>query len=132
MARKKSYGKAVEAQRQYLEGVAKKMADELWGPKGPAWGTTLTEMEDLALAARAIFTEKLLALGLERQATTLQTEPPAAAAACPDCHRPIEEAAEAAPREMHTRGGDVAWREPRAYCTRCRRAFFPSEQKSGD
>ena len=32
---------AVETLRPYLEGVAKKLADDLWGPGGPRWGTTL-------------------------------------------------------------------------------------------
>lgn len=55
---------AVEALRPYLEGVAKKLAHDLFGPQGPPWGTTLTELEDIALQPRIILTEKLLALSL--------------------------------------------------------------------
>jgi hypothetical protein len=54
----------VEALRPYLEGVAKKLAHDLFGPKGPKWGTTLTELEDIALQTRAILTEKFLSLSL--------------------------------------------------------------------
>ena len=121
----------IERQRHFLEGVAKRIADDLWGAQGPAWGTTLTEMEDVALAARDIFTQKLLELGLERQSAALQEHRSPAAATCPDCQRPFPAAAATSPREMQTRGGGVHWDEPKDYCSRCRRAFFPSEQKPG-
>src|SRR5947207_21866 len=67
---------AVETLRPYLEGVAKKLADDLWGPHGPRWGTTLTELEDIALEARAIMAEKLLLLGVQRQAATTAEQRP--------------------------------------------------------
>jgi hypothetical protein len=123
---------AVEALRNYLEGVAKKVADELWGPQGPVWGTTLTDLEDMALEARAIFSQRLLQLGLERQAAAFSAEPPPEAHACPDCQRPFGKPKPAKDRTMETRAGEVAWQEPHAYCTRCRRAFFPSQQESGN
>ncbi len=121
----------VEALRPYLEGVAKKLADDLFGPRGPRWGTTLTELEDVALQARAILSEKLLELGLDRQAATPQDDRPADMQRCPDCQRPFGEPQEPEPRFVQTRAGAVDWNEPKEYCTRCRRAFFPSEQKSG-
>jgi hypothetical protein len=121
----------VEALRPYLEGVAKKLADDLFGPLGPPWGTSLTELEDIALAARAILAEKLLAFSLERQASTLPDTRPAELQPCPSCQRPFDDSQEAEPRFLQTRAGDVDWDEPRHYCTRCRRAFFPSEQESG-
>jgi hypothetical protein len=118
---------AAEKMRSYLEGVAKKLADDLWGPKGPAWGTTLTELEDVALDVRGILTEKLLQLGLQRQAAVDAAELPADLKQCPDCKRPFAEACEPKPRDMHTRVGDVQWQESQEYCTRCRRAFSPSK-----
>lgn len=121
---------AVEALRPYLEGVAKKLAHDLFGPKGPHWGTTLTELEDIALQTRAILTEKLLAISLEQQAATPPEERPAEVQACPSCQRPFGEHAEPEPRTVETRAGQAQWSEPKEYCTRCRRAFFPSEQKS--
>lgn len=121
----------VEALRPYLEGVAKKLAHDLFGPQGPAWGTSLTELEDIALQARAILTEKLLTIGLEQQAATPAAARPTETQTCPDCQRPFGEPHEAEPRDLETRAGPVAWSEPKEYCTRCRRAFFPSEQESG-
>jgi hypothetical protein len=128
---------AVEALRPYLEGVAKKLADDLWGPDGPRWGTTLTELEDVALDARAIMAEKLVHLGLQRQAAAAPEQRPAELRHCPTCQRPFDARPSAAPdtaptRDMDTRAGAVAWQEPQDFCTRCRRAFFPSEQESGD
>jgi hypothetical protein len=120
----------VEALRPYLEGVAKKLAHDLFGPQGPPWGTTLTELEELALQTRAILSEKFLTLSLEQQAATPPTERPADVQTCPDCQRPFEEPEAPEPRNLTTRAGATAWSEPKAYCTRCRRAFFPSEPKS--
>jgi hypothetical protein len=120
----------VEALRPYLEGVAKKLAHDLFGPKGPAWGTTLTELEDIALQARAILSEKLLTLSLEQQAAASRDERGAELHACPCCRRRFDEPEEAEPRHVATRAGEAVWSEPKEYCTCCRRAFFPSEQKS--
>lgn len=131
MARSRSSKVKVEAFRNYIEGVAKKLADDLWGPQGPPWGTRLTEMEDIALEARDILTEKFLQVGLARQSQSLQEHGPAEATACPSCRQPFAEAAEPSPRNLQTRGGPVDWQEPHEYCPRCRRAFFPSESKSG-
>jgi hypothetical protein len=121
----------VEALRPYLEGVAKKLADDIFGPKGPKWGTTMTELEDIALQARAILSEKLLQLSLNRQAAEPKHDRPAELQNCPDCQRPFGEATAAESRFMETRAGEVDWCEPKEYCTRCRRAFFPSEQELG-
>jgi hypothetical protein len=32
---------------------------------------------------------------------------------------------------VRTDVGEAHWSEPQGYCTRCRRAFFPSEPKPG-
>ena len=132
---KKPASPAVEVLRPYLEGVAKKLADDLWGPKGPPWGTTLTQLEDVVLEARAILSEKLVQLSLQRQAATPAAERPAPLQECPTCRRTLattEPTAEPPPRQVQTRTGAVAWQEPQEFCPRCRRAFFPSEQESGD
>jgi hypothetical protein len=121
----------VEALRPYLEGVAKKLAQDLFGPKGLPWGTSLTELEDIALQTRAILTEKLLAISLQQQAATPAEERPTDLQTCPSCQQPLNQPPrEAEPRNLTTRAGEAVWSEPREYCTRCRRAFFPSEQKS--
>src|SRR5262249_33561759 len=120
----RSTDELIEAFRPYGEGVAKQIADELWGPHGPPWGTTRTALEDVALAARALVPEKLLELGLDRQGVAREQRPPQARR-CPDCHRPFTDPEEPQPRARRTRAGEVCWHEPQASCTRCRRAFFP-------
>lgn len=42
----------------YLEGVAKNLVDRLYGPQGPAWGTKMTELEDVVVAVRATLRKK--------------------------------------------------------------------------
>ena len=122
----------VEALRAYLEGVAKKVAHDLFGPKGPQWGTTMTQLEDLALQTRTIFSEKFLSLSLGQQAATAPEERPAALQPCPNCQGPFDEpSGEPEHRTVETRAGEADWSEPKEFCTRCRRAFFPSKQKSG-
>lgn len=120
----------VEALRPYLEGVAKKLAHDLFGPKGLPWGTSLTQLEDLALQTQSILTEPFLALSLEQQAAMPPPERPADLQSCPGCQQPFGAASEPEPRTVATRAGPAAWSEPKEYCTCCRRAFFPSEQES--
>lgn len=130
MAFKKTACATVRDVQPYIEGVAKNLADRIWGPKGPPWGTKLTELEDLVVAIRAVLSEKMLEQAVKRQAAE-SAERPAEFRDCPSCggvtqHRDPE------PRLMKTRGGEAEWQEPHEYCPRCRRAFFPSVEKSGD
>jgi hypothetical protein len=134
MARDKKRSPQVEEMRGYLEGVAKNLADRLWGPRGPRWGTKLTEIEDLALEIREVLTEKFLDLGLERQAATPAAERPTVFQHCCGCGRPLappdpKEAGE--PRQVQTRAGEAQWQEPKHYCRTCRQAFFPSVHEPG-
>lgn len=132
MARTKKRSPQVEETRAYVEGVAKNLADRLWGPNGPAWGTKLTELEDLVLEIREILSEKMLELGLQRQADLPVTERPPSFQQCAGCGQAVppdpEEPLE--PRWVQTRGGDAQWQEPKHYCRPCRQAFFPSVQES--
>ena len=133
MARSKTRRSEVEEVRTYVEGVAKNLADRLWGPKGPKWGTKLTELEDLVVEIREVLSEKMLELGLERQALTPADERPPAFQHCSGCGQAIppdpDEPTE--PRLVQTRGGEVQWLEPKHYCRQCRQAFFPSVPESG-
>jgi len=130
MARQKKQSPQVEEVRPYVEGVAKNLVDKLYGPNGPAWGTTLTEIEDLLLGIRQVLTEKMLDESLARQAAAADQQP-AAARICPGCQQPLA-CDDDNPRLVQTRAGEAEWSEPQGYCSRCRRAFFPSVQKPGD
>jgi hypothetical protein len=129
MARSKKRSAKTEQVRAYVEGVAKNLVDKLYGPAGPPWGTTLTDIEHLLLEVREVLTEQMLDVALARQAQALPQQPPDARC-CPSCQQPL--ACDAAnPRIMRTDAGAAEWSEPEGYCPRCRRAFFPSGQKPG-
>jgi hypothetical protein len=129
MASAKKRTSKVEEVRPYVEGVAKNLIDKLYGPDGPAWGTKLTEIEDLFVAIRDVLSEKMLADALARQAAA-QAQGPPPYRTCPGCQQPLacEDRNE---RVVQTRAGDGAWAEPEGYCDRCRRSFFPSVQEPG-
>ena len=131
MAQQTKWSPQIDEVRAYIEGVAKNLVEKLYGPQGPVWGTKLTEIEALCLDIRQLLTQKMLDESLARQAAALDQQP-AATIACPGCQQPLlfqPDQAEA--RLVHTAVGDAQWLEPQAYCTRCRRAFFPSVQKPG-
>jgi hypothetical protein len=130
MAFKKVASAAVDEVRPYLEGVAKNLADRLWGPNGPPWGTKLSEMEDLVVAIREVLSTEMLEQGLKRQAADA-AERPAEYRDCPSCSGQTR-SCDPEPNLKQTRGGEVEWQEPHQYCPRCRRAFFPSVEESGD
>jgi hypothetical protein len=129
MARAKKRTPQVEEVRPYVEGVAKNLIDKLYGPNGPAWGTKLTEIEDLFVAIREVLSEKMLADALARQAAAQANGPPAYRT-CPGCQQPLV-CPDTNERIVQTRAGDAAWAEPEGYCDRCRRSFFPSVQEPG-
>ena len=129
MARAKKRTPKVEEVRPYVEGVAKNLVDKLYGPDGPAWGTKLTEIEDLLLALREMLTEKMLGDALARQASA-QPRGPSAARTCPGCQQPLV-CPDTNERILDTRVGEAEWAEPEGYCDRCRRYFFPSVQELG-
>ena len=128
MARGKKRTPPVEELRSYVEGVAKNLVEKLYGPQGPAWGTKLTQIEDVFLEIREMLTEKMLDETLARQATA--GERPAPFRTCPACHAPLP-CADANPRILTTRAGEAEWPEPEGYCDRCRRAFFPQSKSLG-
>ena len=131
MAFSKSTSANLDEVRPYLHGVAKYLVDRLWGVNGPAWGTRLDDLEDIALAIRQLLTERMLQQALQRQADTPTAERPADFQRCPSCQGETR-AEEPDPRNLATLGGEAVWQEPREFCRRCRRDFFPSDQESGN
>jgi hypothetical protein len=129
MARAKKRTPQVEELRSYVEGVAKNLVEKLYGPQGPAWGTKLTQIEDVLLDIREMLTEKMLDEILAKQATAGERHE--AFRTSPGCQAPLPRD-EANPRILRTRAGEAEWAEPESYCTRCRRAFFPSVPEPGD
>jgi hypothetical protein len=109
-----------------LQAAAKNLLFHLYGEAGPPWGTSFADLEELALRLGHTLATELLKQSLARQAAT----PPPQARACPTCGGPLGDA-EAEPRTVTTRAGEVAWQEPQRYCGRCRKAFFPPVMPPG-
>jgi hypothetical protein len=129
MARSKIATAPADPVRPYLEGVAKSLMERLYGANGPAWGTKLSELEDVVLAVRQVLSEKMLDEALQRQANTVD-ERPAPFQCCAQCGQQVEPD-DPEPRILETRVGEAEWLEPATYCRRCRRSFFPSGPESG-
>lgn len=122
--------KPADPVRPLVERVAKEVIDRIYGPKGPAWGTSLTDIEDVVLAVRQVLAETMLDEALQRQANTA-SDRPKRFQPCPKCGQEVVPKDENEPRIMLTRAGEAEWSEPETYCHRCRRAFFPSEPELG-
>src|SRR4051812_46568453 len=80
--------------RQSLQGTAKNAMQKLWGAEGPPWGTSMDNLEELALQIGQVVSREVLQQSLQAQA---HTPPPAAATLCPCCGRPTS----AKPPEPH-------------------------------
>lgn len=130
MAQNKKATSGVDNELAYLQGVAKSLVDRLYGPAGPAWGTTFSELEETVAAIRQTLTEEMLHQALTRQAT--QTERPPEYNVCPGCGQPTQAADPPAERRLETGNGEAVWDEPKSRCPPCRRDFFPAEQELGD
>jgi hypothetical protein len=115
--------------RVYLSGVAKYLLDKLYGPAGPPWGTSLSELEDLLSDMQQQLAADFFALALNLQA---QQHPHAAPEfhTCPSCQQVLP-CSETQPRCTRTCVGLAEWNEPQAYCSRCRRSFFPQSRSLG-
>jgi len=110
-----------------LQAAAKNVVRHAYGPDGLPWGTRFTAIEDLAVQIGDFLAREVLQVALQGQAG--RPRPPELTA-CPSCAGPLEERP-AARRELQVGPGDLAWDEPATYCSRCRRAFFPSDAQPG-
>jgi hypothetical protein len=115
--------------RVYLGGVAKYLLDKLYGPAGPPWGTSLSELEDRLGAMQQQLAADFFALALNLQA---QQHPhaPAEFHTCPSCQQPLN-CPDTQARSTRTGVGLAEWNEPEGYCSRCRRSFFPQSRSLG-
>jgi hypothetical protein len=116
--------------RFLLEGQAKNLADRLYGTDGPPLGTAFSEVERVALAVAQELRKRLLDLLLARQAEAMHHNLPEDLRRCPSCGRETI-ARDPEPRLLHCRAATVEWQEPRRYCGRCRKAFFPQSKTLG-
>jgi len=131
MARKRVARPELASQQTYLEGVAKNLADQLYGPNGPPRGTRFADLEELAVQLGQTMSRELLNRALASPAAAPDVDPSDEGELCPNCREPAA-LAEPEPRTVSTRVGEAQWSEPHRHCPRCRRSFFPSVAEFGD
>src|SRR5437588_10918784 len=71
--------------RCLLRGAVKNLADRLYGPPGPAWGTPVRRLEAVAASLGQALQEQLLSRLLIRQAAAFHAAPPPDTCHCPSC-----------------------------------------------
>src|SRR5208283_3941244 len=120
----------VEKCRYLLQGLAKNLADRLYGPDGPPQGTSFSHLEHIALQLTAAIRTHVLNLLLARQAEAFHRALPANLRFCPSCgHLTVPKESEL--QQLHSRAGVLQWQQPQRYCLKCRKAFFPQAQSLG-
>lgn len=113
--------------RPVLQAAAKNLLHHLYGPEGPPWGTSFSDLEELFVQLSQGLSSELLHQSLQRQAEQPIPQP---LQHCPSCARPTQPG-DPEPRTVHARLGTADWQEPSSHCDHCRKAFFPSVQESG-
>ncbi len=141
MARTSETARVVEDSKSRLEGMAKNLVFEVYGSEGMPWGTPFSELEDVSVELGRCLSRMIMEEAAGRQADQMITEEAASRqadqasqappeyAVCPTCGQPVGEP-KSRSRPLTTRAGEVQWEEPRRYCRKCRRSFFPSGEES--
>ena len=109
-------------ERRALE-MARRLAEEVYGPEGPAMDSSIDDIEEIAAQAiRAAF-DGVIARALELQNEQLPREVP-----CPDCGGACE--VQFQTRTIQGRFGTADIQEPFGHCATCHRDFFPSTSRA--
>ena len=109
-------------ERRALE-LARQLAEEVYGPEGPAMDSSIDDIEEVAAQAiRAAF-DGVIARALELQNQQLPRQLP-----CPDCGGACE--VQFQTRTIHGRFGTAEIQEPFGHCETCHRDFFPSAARA--
>jgi hypothetical protein len=109
-----------------LGQIARELGREVY-PDGLAPDTTFSELESVAGSLGDEIARQLIETQVRGQA---EDWPEEQLCECPECGGPASKAPDQ-PRVLTTTRGDVGWNERVGYCTRCRRAFSPSESSVG-
>lgn len=120
---------AAKPANQYLLGVSKHLSRIFYGPEGPKWGTTITEIEEVVLSVLHTLGSEFMSELLQNQANTFDQRP-VPLRFCPVCGNEVD-FKDTEPRTVQTRVGVVTWNEPTCYCRKCRRSFFPQTKGLG-
>jgi hypothetical protein len=106
--------------------IARELGREVY-PDGLAPDTTFSELESVAGSLGDEIARQLIETQVRGQA---EDWPEEQLCECPECGGPASKAPDQ-PRVLTTTRGDGGWNERVGYCTRCRRAFSPSESSVG-
>ena len=116
-----------EMQRR-IEEISVQLCGEMYGEEGgPPLGTKFSQIEENAVAVADAISREVMQNLVARQAAEVQQ----AVLPCPDCGGPSECSEKNVGQARLTRRGDVEWSEPKYYCTKCRRSFFPGDRQPG-
>jgi hypothetical protein len=88
---------------------------------------TLVDLEELTCQIG----DEVTRLLTERELVRRGQHVPHPSAACPDCGQDYLPMAEPDPVVLTGLRGQLAYAQPRHYCDRCRRSFFPSGRTAG-
>jgi hypothetical protein len=119
MATRKWMPEELQAITRLAKQWGKIVVRQAFGEKGPGLDVDLTQMEEMAFAAAQGLTAGALEEATARQGQQLGEQQP-----CPTCGKLCAVTSEERP--IQVRGGAFQLREPKCYCSTCRRAFFPS------
>jgi hypothetical protein len=109
-----------------LGQIARELGREVY-PDGLSRDTKFSELETVAGTLSDEIARQLIETQVRGQAEDWSDEE---LGECPECGGPAHKAPDQ-PRVLTTTRGEVAWNERVGHCTRCRRAFFPSEPSLG-
>jgi hypothetical protein len=112
--------------RVRLGQIARELGREIY-PDGLSRDTKFSELEAIAGTLGDEIARQLIETQVRGQA---EDWPEEELGQCPECGGPARTAPDQ-PRVLTTTRGEVAWDERVGHCTRCRRAFFPSEPSLG-
>jgi hypothetical protein len=110
-----------ERMRAFAEELAREHQQEL------AAAGRLVDLEELTCQIGDGLTRMLTEQELIRRGQQHRGEP----AECPDCGRSCLPDAEEDPVVLAGVRGEIAYAQPKHFCDRCRRSFFPSGGSSG-
>lgn len=102
--------------RTFVEELAREHQQEL------AAAGTLVDLEELTCQIG----DEVTRLLTEQELIRRGQESPAQPAECPDCGRSCLPDAESEPVVLAGLRGEIAYSQPKHFCDRCRRSFFPS------
>jgi hypothetical protein len=108
--------------KEMVEQLAREHQQEL------AAAGTLVDLEELTCQLGDEFTRLLT----EKELVRRGEQAPQQAAACPTCGRHCPPNHEPDPVALMGVRGELEYRQPRHFCDRCRRSFFPAGGAAGD